>query len=122
MGSAAGFSSIDVTAAGLRERCTITEVRGTHGDSRYGEQGLIKTAGRWFHLLVDGFDFSTTEVRFKQVNRREGLRELVDTDFKKSYLLVAGESYLGINSFFFFKKTYFIFSYVMKISLVQTQF
>lgn len=73
-----------------------------HGDSLHGEQGLIKTAGRWFHLLVDGFDFSTTEVRFKQVNRREGLRELVDTNIKKGYLLVAGESYLGINSVFFF--------------------
>lgn len=53
------------------------------------------------------------------MNRREGLRELVDTNFKKGYLLVAGESYLGVNSFFL---TYFIFSYVMKISLVQTQF
>lgn len=52
------------------------------------------------------------------MNRREGLRELVDTNFKKGYLLVAGESYLG----FFFFLTYFIFSYVMKISLVQTQF
>lgn len=51
------------------------------------------------------------------MNRREGLRELVDTNFKKGYLLAAGESYLG-----FFFKTYFIFSYVMKISLVQTQF
>lgn len=28
LGSAAGFSSIDVTAAGLREKCTVTEVRG----------------------------------------------------------------------------------------------
>lgn len=51
------------------------------------------------------------------MNRREGLRELVDANFKKGYLLVAGESYLG-----FFFLTYFIFSYVMKISLVQTQF
>lgn len=36
-----------------------------YGDSHYGEQGLIKTAGRGFNLLVDGFDFSTTEGRFK---------------------------------------------------------
>lgn len=42
------------------------------------------------------------QVRFKQVNRREGLREFVDTNFKKGYLLVAGESYLGVNSVFFF--------------------
>lgn len=44
------------------------------------------------------------QVRFKQVNRREGLRELVDTNFKKGYLLVAGILF----GLFFFKHISFL--------------